>query len=85
MNMTISLPDELADFVRAKISSGTYASSSDVVREALGLMARLERQESEKLQMLRKAWQKGIDSGDAGEIDFAALKAEARMIRTSGA
>ncbi len=85
MNMTISLPDELADFVKAKISSGTYTSSSDVVREALGLMARFERLELEKLQLLRKAWQEGIDSGDAGEIDFADLKAEARMIRASRA
>ena len=42
MNMTISLPDELADFVKAKISSGTYTSSSDVVREALGLTAKFE-------------------------------------------
>ena len=33
---------------------------------------------AEKLQYLRKAWQDGIDSDDAGEIDFAALKGKAR-------
>jgi antitoxin ParD1/3/4 len=27
---------------------------------------------------LRQAWKEGIDSGDAGEVDFAALKKEAR-------
>jgi hypothetical protein len=33
---------------------------------------------AEKLSYLRKAWQEGIDSGDAGELDFKALKQEAR-------
>ena len=52
--------------------------SSEVVREALRLMEKLEQQEAEKLSFLRKAWQEGIDSGDASEIDFAALKKDAR-------
>lgn len=78
MNMNVSLTDELAGFVKAKVSAGRYASSSEVVREALRLMEKAERQETEKLQFLRTAWQEGFDSGDAGEIDFAALKKEAR-------
>ena len=34
--------------------------------------------EAEKLNYLRKAWQEGLDSRDAGELDFKALKQEAR-------
>jgi antitoxin ParD1/3/4 len=41
-------------------------------------MEKVEQQEAEKLSYLRKAWQEGIDSGDAGELDFKALKQEAR-------
>jgi antitoxin ParD1/3/4 len=78
MNMNVSLTEDLASFVKAKVSAGRYASSSEVVREALRLMEKVERQEAEKLQYLRKAWQEGIDSGDAGEMDFQALKQEAR-------
>ena len=37
-----------------------------------------EVEEAEKLNCLRKAWQEGLDSGDAGELDFKALKQEAR-------
>ena len=37
-----------------------------------------EHPEDDKLRALRKAWHDGIDSGNAGEIDFAALKLEAR-------
>jgi antitoxin ParD1/3/4 len=78
MNMNISLTDELANFVKEKVAAGRYASSSEVVREALRLMEKAERREAEQLQFLRAAWKEGIDSGDAGEIDFEALKKEAR-------
>ena len=78
MNMNVSLPEELANFVKDKVSTGRYGSSSEVVREALRLMEKTEQQEAEKLAALREAWKEGIDSGDAGEIDFAALKKEAR-------
>jgi antitoxin ParD1/3/4 len=78
MNMNVSLTDELANFVKAKVSTGRYASSSEVVREALRLMEKIESQEVENLTFLRQAWKDGIDSGDAGVVDFSALKREAR-------
>ena len=78
MNMNVSLPEELANFVKAKVSAGRYSSSSEVVREALRLMERYEQQEAEKLQFLHKAWKDGVNSGNAGEIDFDELKKTAR-------
>jgi antitoxin ParD1/3/4 len=78
MDMNVSLTDELGEFVNAKVSSGRYTSASEVVREALRLMERYEEVEAAKLQWLREAYQVGIASGDAGELDIAALKAEAR-------
>lgn len=78
MNIKVSLTDELARFIDAQVASGRYASSSEVVQEALRLMERLDHMEIEKLQWLQNAWREGIDSGDAGEIDFAELKQEAR-------
>ncbi len=41
-------------------------------------MEKIEQQEAEMLAFLRRAWKEGIDSGDAGQIDFMALKEEAR-------
>jgi antitoxin ParD1/3/4 len=78
MNIKVSLTDELAKFVDAQVASGRYASSSEVVQEALRLMERFDRAEIEKLHWLQNAWREGIDSGDAGEIDFGELKQEAR-------
>jgi antitoxin ParD1/3/4 len=78
MNMNVSLTEELANFVKLKVAGGRYGSSSEVVREALRLMEKAERQDAEKLALLRSAWKEGIASGDAGEVDFTALKQEAR-------
>ena len=79
MNMNVSLTEELAQFVETKVTTGRYTSSS----EALRLMEEAERHEADRLQSLRAAWKDGVDSGDAGEIDFAALKAEARERRAA--
>lgn len=79
MNMNVSLTDELAQFIKAKVDTGRYTSSSEVVREALRLLEKHDQQEADKLSWLRQAWQDGLASGDAGEIDLAALKAKARQ------
>jgi len=78
VNMNVSLTDDLANFVKAKVAAGRYASSSEVIREALRLMEKIEQQEAEKIEFLRAAWKEGLDSGDAGALDFDALKKEAR-------
>ena len=78
MNIKVSLTDELARFIDAQVASGRYASSSEVVQEALRLMESLDRSEIEQLHWLQNAWREGLDSGDAGEIDFGELKQEAR-------
>jgi antitoxin ParD1/3/4 len=83
MNINVSLTDELAKFIDDQVASGRYTSSSEVVQEALRLMERLDRTEAEKLHWLQNAWREGIDSGDAGEIDFAELKQEARRRLTA--
>ena len=84
MNMNISITEELANFIKSKVAGGRYGSSSEVVREALRLMEKVEREDAEKLALLRAAWKEGIDSGDAGEIDCALLKQQARArLKTS--
>ncbi len=59
MNINVSLPEELANFVKNKVSTGHYGSSSEVVREALRLMERTEQQEAEKLALLLLASKDG--------------------------
>ena len=81
MNMNVSLTSELAAYVKEKVNSGRYTSSSEVVREALRLM---EQQEQEKLAWLHHAFKDGVASGNTGEMDWDALKAEGRKRLNSG-
>jgi antitoxin ParD1/3/4 len=78
MNISVSLTPELSNLIKDKVESGRYASTSEVVREALRLLERAEREESERIKALRRAWREGIESGDAGELDFAKLGDAAR-------
>jgi len=78
MNISISLTPELVGLIKAKVESGRYTSTSEVVREALRLLERVDLREAEALAQLRQAWADGTESGDAGPLDFPALKEEAR-------
>lgn len=76
--MNVSLTEELEQFVCEKVESGRYRSKSEVVRSALRLLQDRETLRDVKLEELREAVQKGLDSGSAGELDMEAIKEEAR-------
>jgi antitoxin ParD1/3/4 len=78
MNISISLTPELIGLIRAKVDSGRYSSTSEVVREALRLLERADREEEERIKGLRRSWREGIESGDAGMIDFVELRRTAK-------
>ena len=58
--MNVSLPVEMVDFVENEVSEGGYASSSEVVRDALRLLQHDKALEREKLAILRRE----ISGGD---------------------
>lgn len=41
--MSVTLPHEMADMIRAKVTSGEYASESEVIREGLRALAARDR------------------------------------------
>lgn len=77
-NLNVSLTEELVSYVKTKVDSGRYASSSEVVREALRLMEKYDQAEGERLRFLQQAWQDGIESGNFLPLDAEAVKAEGR-------
>jgi len=58
----VNLTKELDRFVARSVKRGRYANASEVMRSALRLLEREEREDKEKLMALRKA----IAEGDAG-------------------
>jgi len=61
----VNLTPELDRFIASRVDSGQYANASEVMRAALRLLEREEREYEEKLAALRVEIQKGLDSGIA--------------------
>ncbi len=79
--MNISLTATLENYLKQKVESGMYHSTSEVVREALRLLEDQDTMKSVKLNALRKDIQAGIDSLDNGEgkeFNIGEIQAEAR-------
>lgn len=75
--MTITMPTELAETLRQTVAGGEYASTSEVVREALRDWTRSRDAERRDLEALRAAIKAGLESGPAVPADqvFAELRA----------
>lgn len=75
--MTITMPSDMAETLRQTVAGGEYASTSEVVREALRDWTRSRDAERRDLEALRDAIKAGLDSGPAIPADevFAELRA----------
>jgi len=74
--MNVHLTAELEEFVQKKVESGLYGSASEVVREALRLLARRDAQDRLEGLLLE-----GLDSGEAREMsakDWREVRATVR-------
>lgn len=74
--LTIALPGPMADTVRAAVAAGEYASTSEVLRDALRLWEARRELRARDVDVLRRRWDSGKASGLAGELDAATLIAE---------
>ena len=68
-----SLTKELDQFIASKVEAGLYANASEVMRTALRVMEKEEREFEEKMAVLRAAIAEGDASGDAEEGVFERL------------
>ena len=66
--MNVSLTPILEQFVRDRAQSGDYNNASEVVREALRLLRRLEEERELKRERLRLALREGDEALAAGDF-----------------
>ena len=74
--MQVSLAPELEGLVRRKLESGRYGDASEVVREALQLLAARDELDRLELERLRAALVAGEGSGLVEDFSMDELMAE---------
>lgn len=77
--LNIALTPEMAAVVRQCVESGEFASSSEVILEALRDWKLKRSLQQNEIEELRSLWQTGLESGPGRFADMSAIKAEARQ------
>ncbi len=83
MTMNINLTPHLEDIIRKKVDSGSYASASEVVREALRLMEQQDHARAVKLEQLRQDIREGLESGEPTPWNPEEIKQRGRKRRAA--
>jgi antitoxin ParD1/3/4 len=66
--VNISLTPELGAFLQSRVKSGRYQTTSEVVREALRLLERQERDRAQAFQELKANLARGAAQAARGEL-----------------
>jgi antitoxin ParD1/3/4 len=66
--MNINLTPEMKDFVSSEMESGDYASASELVRDALRLLRRERDVGEQKLEILRRKLDIGLEQAARGDF-----------------
>lgn len=76
--VSVALTTDLAKLVRDAVQSGDYASSSEVVRDALRDWKVKREFRDIDVELVRRLWNEGIQSGPGRLGSLEAILAEAR-------
>ena len=66
--VNVSITPELDTFLQGRVKSGRYQTTSEVVREALRLLERPEREREEALSQLKSKLERGAAQAELGEL-----------------
>ena len=66
--VNVSITPELDAFLRSRVKSGRYQTTSEVVREALRLLERQEREREAALLQLKAKLKRGAAQAERGEL-----------------
>lgn len=66
--MDIALTEDLESFIRERVASGKYPSTTDVIRAGLRLLAEHENLDERRLEVLRAEIRLGLEDEAAGRV-----------------
>ena len=81
--MNISLTPELNALVKAKVASGMYNNSSEVIREALRLLHEHDELRALKMELLKKELSVGLEALDKEEFGTQSVDEIAQRVLKS--
>ena len=76
--LSIALTQEMAKEIRMAVKNGEYASSSEVIREALRDWHRKRAFQDQEIEELRSRWREGVKSGKGRYGSMEEIKQAAR-------
>jgi len=79
--LSIALTPEFAADIREAIATGEYASTSEVIRDALRAWKQVRQDRAIAVDELRRLWREGVESGASGDsapLDAADIKRRGR-------
>jgi antitoxin ParD1/3/4 len=76
--LSIALTPEFAADIRRAISTGEYASTSEVIRDAMRTWKQVRQERSVAAGELRRLWREGLDSGNSAPLDAKDIKRRGR-------
>ncbi len=79
--VTITMPHDMTADIRQAVDAGEYATTSEVVRDALRLWQRSRREHAWSHAQLCAEIQKGIDSGDPVDAADVFDRLEAQLMQ----
>ena len=77
--VSIALTAEQIGVLKAAVDAGEYATTSEIVREAIRDWQFKRELRQEDIQRLRQMWDQGKASGKAKQVDLVGLRQEARQ------
>lgn len=69
--ITITLPPDMLSSIKQKVSSGSYGSTSELIREAMRLWQKKEEEHEARLALIRTRLQNSKNSGEPVPIEEA--------------
>jgi antitoxin ParD1/3/4 len=76
--LSIALTPEFAADIRQAVATGEYASTSEVIRDALRAWKQIRQDRAIATDELRTLWREGVDSGEAELLDGDTIKRRGR-------
>ena len=76
--LSVALTNEQVSALKATVDAGEYATTSEIVREAVRDWQLKRELRQEDIKRLRQMWDEGVASGSAGKQNMKKLRKEAR-------